>query len=167
MGKSAEEKPLGQEDLLVVPMQREHACDIVDWHYAGEYSFYDLRHYPEDIEEILDADRYGVSLFSVLNREGNLIGYLNFVDEGKNLEIGVALRPEFVGKGMGSSFLKVGMDFARRTFIFKRFKIRVWKLNQRAIKVYEREGFRIETEFSIDINGIPFRFLSMSRDRGP
>jgi len=75
------------------------------------------------------------------------------------------LRPEFVGKGMGSNLLQVGMDFARRAFIFKKFKIRVWKLNQRAIKVYEREGFRIEKELLIDINGVPFRFLRMSRDR--
>lgn len=162
---SADGQPLGQEDLLIVPMEREHAIDIVDWHYGELYSFYDLRHYPEDIEEILDADRYGVSLFSVLDREGNLIGYLNLLDEGEDLEIGVALRPDIVGKGMGSSLLQVGMDFAKRKFFFKRFKIRVWKLNRRAIKVYERAGFRIETEFLVDINGVPYRFLRMSRDR--
>ena len=112
--------PLVPEDLSIVPMQRKHACEIIDWHYEGEYSFYDLRHYPEDIEEILDVNRYGVSLFSVLDREGNLIGYLNYIYEGKDLEIGLALRPDLVGKGIGSSLLQVGMDFARSRFIFKR-----------------------------------------------
>ena len=165
MTKYAGGQSLGPEDLLVVPMQREHASEIIDWHYGGAYSFYDLRHYPEDIEEILDADRHGVSLFSVLDPEGNLIGYLNLLDEGENLEIGIELRPDLVGRGLGSGLLHVGMDFATRKFIFKRFMIRVWKLNQRAIKVYEKAGFRIETEFVVDINGVPYRFLRMSRDR--
>lgn len=167
MGDYSKVLPLVPEDFIVVPMQRKHACDIIDWHYEGEYSFYDLSHYPEDIEEILEANRYGVSLFSVLDREGNLIGYLNYADEGEDLEIGVALRPDLVGKGIGSSLLQVGMDFARSRFIFKRFQIRVWKLNQRAIRVYEREGFRIEKELLTDINGKPFKFLKMSRDRDP
>lgn len=167
MAKSAEEESWDPEDLLVVPMRKEHAREIIDWHYGEFYSFYDLRHYPEDVKEILDADRYGVNLFSVLDREGNLIGYLYFLDEGDNLEIGVALRPDLVGKGMGSIILQVGMDFARENFIFKRFKIMVWKLNQRAIKVYESAGFLIETEFLVDINGVPCRFLRMTRDRDP
>ena len=145
----------------------EHACEIADWHYPGFYSFYDLRHYPEDIEEIFDESRWGANLFSVLDGKEGLLGEFEFQVEGDELQIGIAIRPEMVGKGLGYSFLRAGMEFARRNFQFEAFIIYVWKLNRRAIKVYERAGFRSEGEFIKDIEGIEYRFVRMRRGKIP
>jgi ribosomal-protein-alanine N-acetyltransferase len=149
--------------LTIIPMCSEHARDIADWHYPGFYSFYDLRHYPEDIEEIFDRSKWGTNLFSVLDEKGKLIGELNFQKEGDELEIGIAMRPDMVGRGMGQTLLQAGMDFARSRFEFAMFSIRVWKLNGRAIRVYEKAGFQSEGEFFNNIEGIEYRFIRMTR----
>ena len=151
--------------MKIVPMNSEHAKDILEWHYPGFLSFYDMRHYPEDIEEILDKRLYGDTLFSVIDGRGELIGELTLTPTGEEIEIGVGLRPDLVGKGLGSELLEKGMEFARSRSIFRRFVIRVWKLNGRAIRLYQKAGFRIEGEYLNQIEGIPFRFLTMSRER--
>jgi ribosomal-protein-alanine N-acetyltransferase len=153
--------------LTIIPMRSEHASDIADWHYPGFYSFYDLRHYPEDIEEIFDESKWGTNLFSVLDGKGELLGELSFQEEGNELEIGIAMRPDMVGRGMGQTLLQAGMAFARHRFEFDIFRIGVWKLNGRAIRVYERAGFQSEGEFFNDIEGIEYRFIRMTRRKDP
>lgn len=153
--------------LTICPMRLEHAMNIAEWHYPGFYSFYDLRHYPEDIEEIFDESKWGTNLFSILDEKGELLGELVFQEDGDELEIGIGLRPDLAGKGMGQTLLQLGMDFARNKFEFNIFKIGVWKLNGRAIKVYERAGFRSEGEFINNIQGIEYRFIRMTRRKDP
>lgn len=148
-------------------MRLEHARDIADWHYPGFYSFYDLRHYPEDIEEIFDESRWGINLFSVLDGKGKLFGEVSFQEDGDELEIGIAMRPDMVGKRMGQTLLQAGMDFARSRFEFDIFRISVWKLNGRAIRVYERSGFQSEGEFFNHIQGIEYLFIRMTRRKDP
>lgn len=153
--------------LTICPMQLKHARDIADWHYPGFYSFYDLRHYPEDIEEIFDESKWGANLFSVLDEKGELYGELAFHEDGGELEIGIAMRPDLVGKGIGQTMLQAGMHFARSKFTFNFFRISVWKLNSRAIKVYGKAGFRSEGEFINTIQGIEYRFVRMTRRKDP
>lgn len=151
--------------MRIIPMSNDHARKILEWHYPGFLSFYDLRHYPEDVEEILDQSLYGNTLFSVIDRRGELIGELILTPVGEDIEIGLGLRPDLVGKGRGKELLNKGMEFARAQSQFRRFVIRVWKLNNRAIRLYQKAGFQIESEYLNDIEGIPFRFLVMSRER--
>jgi ribosomal-protein-alanine N-acetyltransferase len=151
--------------IRIVSMDSEHASEILGWHYPGHLSFYDLGNDPEDIREILDHRRYGVNLFSAVDEQGELIGELTLNQSGDEMEMGVGLRPDLVGKGLGKELMEKGMEFARNMSRFDRFTIRVWKLNGRAIRLYQEAGFEIEKEYLNFIEGIPFRFLLMSRGR--
>ena len=56
--------------------------------------------------------------------------------------IGLGLRPDMTGHGQGLAFVNAGLNFARKEFVPKRFRLYVFDWNQRAIRVYERAGFR-------------------------
>ena len=105
----------------IIPMTKELAAEIAAWRYPGEYAVYDGR---EDDSELLDGGAY-----ALLNRRGELVGFYQFgqgariptaepdpYPEGP-LDVGLGLRPDLCGLGLGASFLRAGLDFAhcRRT----------------------------------------------------
>ncbi|GGB46173.1 hypothetical protein GCM10011409_24680 [Lentibacillus populi] len=54
--------------------QKQAEIIAYQWHYDGIYSFYDMESDEEDLEEFLDQDKRGESVFAV--QKGNdLIGF--------------------------------------------------------------------------------------------
>ena len=65
------------------------------------------------------------------------------LDEQKDtVEIGLGLRPDLTGQGLGLQFFLEGVAFARDRFPGRRVTLNVAAFNERAITVYERAGFR-------------------------
>ena len=106
----------------------------------------------------------GDAYFGVADAAGGLIGYFSFKpkDEG-SLEIGLGLRPDLTGRGLGASFLAAGLEFARARFEPTRFVLSVATFNERAITVYERAGFVSERVYMHRTNGGQWEFVEMSR----
>lgn len=127
-----------------VPMNDGHAKAVAGWHHEGIYGFYDFKRDPEDLAELLDFHAREGRYYAVLNEENELAGFFRFEPRGDVMEIGPGLRPGDTGKRLGSTFVQAGMDFARSRFHPKQFRLQVAKFNQRAIRVYEKLGFRIE-----------------------
>lgn len=131
----------------IVPMTGELANEIVSWRYPDEYAVYN---WDEDGDpgELLDKSSYGV-----LNSSGELIGFYQFgagaripaVEEGQYpqgpLDIGLGLRPDLCGLGLGAPFVEAGMKFARESLLAGELRLTVAGFNLRARKVYERCGF--------------------------
>ncbi len=65
-----------------------------------------------------------------------------FEEKGDAVEIGLGLRPELTGRGLGLEFLRAGIEYVRTRFDAERVILNVAAFNERAIKVYERAGFR-------------------------
>jgi RimJ/RimL family protein N-acetyltransferase len=57
------------------------------------------------------------------------------------LDVGLGLRPDLTGCGLGLSFVLAGLDIALATFHPSQFRMSVDTFNRRAIAVYERAGF--------------------------
>ena len=106
---------------------------LAAWRYPPPYDFYD-----GDVDPVLNPERH----YAAHDEHGALVGFFYF--EAKHagaVEIGLGLRPELVGKGLGLEFFRAGVDFAHRTFGPTRVILNVAAFNERAITVYERGGF--------------------------
>jgi [ribosomal protein S18]-alanine N-acetyltransferase len=104
------------------------------WRYEPPYEFYD-----EDAEPVLNPERH----FDARDEDGRLIGFYYFEWKVDALEIGLGLRPDLTGRGLGLEFMRTGLEFARERCEPERIILNVAAFNRRAITVYERAGFRI------------------------
>lgn len=152
-------------------MRWEDARRVSRWRYEGVYAFYNQEALPMLL----------VALFRVLLRatgfeafivyddarigtgEDNRIGVFTFIRRGESVEIGLAMRPDLTGRGLGLAFVASGMDFARARYAPTRFTLDVATFNERARKVYERAGFRPAGTFTRNTREGPREFLAMSR----
>jgi [ribosomal protein S18]-alanine N-acetyltransferase len=58
------------------------------------------------------------------------------------IEVGIGLRPDLVGRGLGRAFMRAQLEFARATWSPRLFRLHVASWNARAIRLYESLGFR-------------------------
>ncbi len=147
-----------------VPMTTEYAKAIAGWHYDGVFAFYDFDQDPEDLAELLDPRAREGKYFAVLNKDNELTGFFCFDVQGGSVEMGLGLKPSETGKGLGRVFVQTGMAFAKERLRPMEFRLQVAKFNQRAIRMYEKLGFRIEKTFLMETNGGEYEFVSMVRE---
>jgi [ribosomal protein S18]-alanine N-acetyltransferase len=143
-------------------MTQQEAEEIAyNWHYDGEYSFYDMEADREDLAEFLNPELRGDSVFTVYL--GEEIGGYYSVNQtaAATYDIGLGMRPELTGSGMGLAFMKAGMDFVKSRFKPDIITLSVAMFNQRAIKVYRRLGFIDLDTFMQNTNGGSYEFLRM------
>jgi ribosomal-protein-alanine N-acetyltransferase len=149
---------------LFRPMSEEEAREIAAWHYEAPYDFYDTVNDPDDLAELLDPQQREDAYFSAFDERGALVGFFQFEKKGQSVDVGLGLRPDLTSKGLGLEFLLAGLEFARRRFSPASFRLSVATFNERAIRVYERAGFRRVEIFTHSTNGGDHPFLLMTRE---
>lgn len=117
----------------VEQMTSEDFEDMASWRYEQPYDFYD-----GDIDPVLNPERF----FAVRDESGAFVGNYYFEQKGDVVEYGLGLRPELTDRGLGTEFFRAGLDFARARFSPTAITLAVAASNERAIRVYERAGFR-------------------------
>jgi ribosomal-protein-alanine N-acetyltransferase len=145
-------------------MSDEEASRISGWHYEPPYDFYDATSDQDDLQELLDPKRRKDAYFSVFDEDGVLVGFFQFERENNTVDVGLSMRPDLTGKGLGVEYLLAGLEFARRRYSPERFTLSVATFNERAILVYERAGFRRNNVYKHNTNGGEYLFLSMTRE---
>jgi len=137
------------------PITRPDAEEISRWRYPEPYATYDGD--PSSVSGLLDP-RYNYHV--VTDSGGDLVGYfcfgadatvpagrrLGLYDEGA-LDVGLGMRPDLTGRGLGPDFVRAGLRFALRTFAPPAFRLTVAAFNRRAINVYEAAGFEAVRSF--------------------
>jgi [ribosomal protein S18]-alanine N-acetyltransferase len=144
-------------------MAEAEAQEIAAWRYEDPYSFYDSDADADDLAELLAAKSRDDQYFAAF-REDELIGFFQFKLDGDDIVIGLGLRPDLTGRGLGLSFTQAGMAFARERFRRSRFRLSVATFNERAIRVYERAGFRPLRTYDHETAGAVHTFLEMVTD---
>lgn len=156
---------------IVRKMAKKQAEDISTWKYAESYSIYDMDGSKEILDELLDGSYYAVT-----NEKDELIGYFCFggaaqAPGGKQcgaylgydaIDIGLGMRPDLTGKGRGLNFLYKGLEFAKETFSSTNIRLTVATFNKRAIKIYEKSGFKKEKIFKSKTKKGDLEFMLMS-----
>lgn len=145
------------------PMNEHDAHAIAQWHYEGIYRFYDMDQDPDDREELLNPENWREKDYCVRNELNELIGFFSFEPEHDTLIIGLGLRPDLIGKGLGREFIQAGLEFGKHRFHPARFRLSVATFNQRAIQVYEQFGFTPDKVFMQQTNGGKYEFLQMTK----
>ncbi len=134
--------------------------DILTWKYDGIYSFYDNSIQKEKIEWIesfIDSD----DNFSIYNEQNELVGNCSFYYIEEFFCLGVQMRPELTGRGFGTEFVRAIINFGKKKYNLSYIDLTVAKFNKRAIKVYEKLGFKIIEEFVNTIRGNDYDFMAM------
>jgi len=112
----------------------EALSEIEGWEYEPPYDFYDGRHEP-----VLNPERF----FAALGSDSSLVGFYYFEFADRLLTYGLGLRPDLTGHGHGLEFVRAGLEFGRERFRPERIVLAVAAFNERAIRVYERAGFKV------------------------
>jgi [ribosomal protein S18]-alanine N-acetyltransferase len=149
--------------LRIAPMSQQEAEEIAEWRYDPPYDFYDADADHRDLAELLDPEVRGDRYFSARDASGDLVGYFGLGFGDGVAGIGVGLRPDLTGRGLGLSFLEQGLAFATERYSPTRFRLSVAVFNKRAITVYERAGFVRTRTYDHETNGGVFRFVEMER----
>jgi ribosomal-protein-alanine N-acetyltransferase len=145
-------------------MSQADAVAISRWHYPEPYSFYDWDADPDDLAELLDPARRGERYWAADDESGELAGHFSFKPrEPGAVEIGLGLRPDLTGRGLGAEFVEAGLEHARRHFAPNEFVLAVAAFNLRAIAVYERAGFTHARAYRHATNGAEWDFLELRR----
>jgi GNAT superfamily N-acetyltransferase len=79
------------------------------------------------------------------------------------LDIGLGLRPDLTGCGLGQSFVKAALECASAMFLPRGFRLTVAAFNERAIRVYERIGFSKGERCLSITHGTTTEFILMSK----
>ena len=59
-------------------------------------------------------------------------------------DLGMAVRDDFQGKGVGTALVKAAVDFADNWLNLQRLELSVYVDNESAIRLYKRFGFEVE-----------------------
>ena len=114
--------------------------EVAMWHYEPPYDFYDLASDPHDAAEMRDP-AHAAHYRAVLTEGGLLEAFWYFDWHGDVVEVGIGLRPELTGRGLGESFLRAQLDYATSRWRPATFRLFVATWNERAIRLHERHGF--------------------------
>ena len=136
----------------LTPMDEVNARTIQSWNYEVPYNIYNWTA-EDDISELLDRRS---PHFAVRDEHDELIGFFAYgssalvwdsgephlFSENNTITIGLGIRPDLTGKGLGLAFVNAGLDFANKQFKPAYFRLFVLMFNQRAIRIYEHVGFQ-------------------------
>ena len=142
-------------DFFLRPITEPEARSISRWSYPGPYAVYDGN--PNALPSLLDP-RFDYHV--VLDERGDLVGYFCFgmdatvsagrrlgLYDGSALDVGLGLRPDLTGRGLGPEFVRAGLRFAEERYAPEAFRLTVAAFNARAVKVYEAVGFETVERF--------------------
>jgi [ribosomal protein S18]-alanine N-acetyltransferase len=150
------------ESLVIRAMAQSDANAVAAWHYSGIYSFYDWERDAEDLAELLNPEEWGQRYFAV-DQEGELVGFFVFKVLDRIADVGLGLRPDLTGRGLGDAFLTAGLRFATEVLGASSYTLAVATFNCRATTVYDRAGFAETERYQHRTNGGVHEFVRMTR----
>ncbi|WP_270181039.1 GNAT family N-acetyltransferase [Alkalihalobacillus sp. CinArs1] len=136
-----------------VPITLEYLKEIDAWDYEGRFENLFMKPYFTSYEKdgVLIGPG-GCDGFVALEGE-KVAGLFEFTVSGNTVEIGLALHPRLVGKGLAVDYVNEGIQFGLNYYDARIDVVRleVEKTNKAAIRVYEKAGFKRVDETDDDI----------------
>lgn len=136
--------PIRPEELAISPLTETDARNICRWHYPPPYNVYD---YPDwelmcqkgfDLTDAQKRDEEYIA-FRYMN---GLVAFGRIFSTERYVLLGIGLRPDFCGKGLGKAVMLHLIALAAQRFPHLIPALEVRTFNQRAIRCYEACGFK-------------------------
>lgn len=155
--------------VFINNMDELNAKQISNWKYENSYSIYSMDGSDECISELLNGSYY------LVKDEKEVIGFYCFgqaaqvpagylhgaYESNEVIDIGLGMRPDLCGRGLGYEFIIKGIEFAKALFGVDRLRLTVADFNERAVRVYERAGFKKMMDFNRTNGQGTTRFIVM------
>lgn len=136
-------KPL---QLTICPLHISHCRQICEWRYETLYRAYEWPSW-EDMKkdgiEFADSAIRDAQYSAITDYSGELIGYAQFFPMLNVTRLGLGLRPDLCGQGIGPTFVRLIAEEARRRNPYHEIDLEVYCWNERAIRAYKSAGFHI------------------------
>lgn len=137
--------------LEIDKLTETQAKQICCWKYEGIYSIYNYPSWDTVVKQ-----KWGISInakrerefASVVDNFKNLCGYIRFIEDEDHITIGLGLKPDLCGRGLGDKFMKLIISKSRQKFGEKKIILEVREFNKRAINCYKRVGFKIVDSYT-------------------
>ena len=132
------------KQLIYRHLSEDAKRQICAWNYDGEYAIYNLPSYEEMQTRQMgfmhpDAAKYYYGFWD----NTTLVGYIKITKKNADVSIGIGVKPDLCGKQYGQQILSMACTIAQTQYPGKPLCLEVRTWNTRAIKCYEKAGFRI------------------------
>ncbi len=141
------------ERFVISPIERSSAEAILQWQYPPPYDIYNIP--AQDAQEVLAVFLDPAFAYhQICDETGELIGFCTFGEDARvrggdysqeALDIGMGVRPNLTGKGLGADFVQAVLGFARKTYTPSALRVTIAQFNKRAQRVWKKAGF-VETQ---------------------
>ena len=140
------------------PITQEAARLMLDWRYPPPYDIYNFS--SDDPVDVQDTLAYLLEpenqFFEIVDTKQRILGFCSFGQDGQvpggnysqsALDIGMGIRPDLTGQGLGSRFASAVVTYGAEKFHPVLFRVTIAAFNERAKRVWQRLGFQPVQEF--------------------
>ena len=134
-------------ELLIRPVTGADIRDFALWRHEAPYDVYDITHPVDEAVEYFLQPSTGCH---VIEADGELAGFITFGADARvpggdysdpALDIGLGIKPELTGRGLGGAFVEAVIAFARASFGVTPLRVTIAMGNKRAVRVWSGRGF--------------------------
>lgn len=141
---------INSKRLIIAPLRIEDAYEMKNWGLHDNPLFEDYNFPFERDEEVKKWFRYKTytiknKYYSVKDKNSKLVGYLGIKNRSfirKSSFLGIVFDPNNINKGFGTESLIAFLDYYFNRLRMKVIYLEVAEFNHRALKVYEKLGFK-------------------------
>jgi RimJ/RimL family protein N-acetyltransferase len=141
--------------ISIRPLEEEDIEEIYGWYNDQEFNLWASGAWPlntlkskEELAEKLLNQSDGGYRYAILSEDLAVIGTIGFRDHNIPARSAVVFinigSSEYWGKGYGTEALMIFVKYLFNQWNFNRLSLDTWDGNNRAIRAYEKVGFKIE-----------------------
>ena len=115
---------------------------IAAWAYPGDYAIYNMPAYEAQKKcgfGLANPQNHFYSFYD----EAALVGFINLSEEASEVFFGIGVAPAYCSKGYGLQMTILACSLSSSLFPGKPLYLEVRTWNRRAVRCYEKAGFRI------------------------
>lgn len=134
-------------ELTIRPVTEVDVRDFATWRHAAPYDIYNIS---QPVEEAVEYFLRPSTGCHVIEADEELAGFITFGSDAQvpggdytmpATDIGLGIRPDLTGRGLGGGFVAAVVDFAEEAFDTDVVRVTIASKNVRARKVWGGRGF--------------------------